>query len=38
MQANTLPPPHPHPVTTQEFFRMGEAGVLDPDAGIALIE
>jgi Uma2 family endonuclease len=38
MHANALPPPRPHRVTTQEFFRMGEAGVLDPDARIELIE
>ncbi|RKT47628.1 Uma2 family endonuclease [Thiocapsa rosea] len=38
MHANALPPPRPHPVTTQEFFRMGEAGVLDPEARIELIE
>jgi Uma2 family endonuclease len=38
MHANALPPPHPHRVTTQEFFRMGKAGVLDPEARIELIE
>jgi Uma2 family endonuclease len=38
MHANALPPPRPHRVTTQEFFRVGEAGVLDPDARIELIE
>jgi Uma2 family endonuclease len=38
MHANALPPPRPHRVTTQEFFRMGEAGVLDPEARIELIE
>ena len=32
------PHPHPHRVTVVEFFRMGEAGVLDPDARIDLIE
>jgi Uma2 family endonuclease len=38
MHANALPIPRPHRVTTQEFFRMGEAGVLDPEARIELIE
>jgi hypothetical protein len=38
MHANALPPPRPHRVTTQEFFRMGEAGVLDPEARIELVE
>ncbi|WP_211335169.1 Uma2 family endonuclease [Thiocapsa rosea] len=38
MHGKALPPPRPHRVTTQEFFRMGEAGVLDPDARIELIE
>lgn len=38
MQANALPVPRPHRVTTREFFRMGEAGVLDPEARIELIE
>jgi Uma2 family endonuclease len=32
------PTPHPHRVTVLEFSRMGEAGVLDPDARIELIE
>ncbi len=38
MHANALPSPRPHRVTTQVFFRMGEAGVLDPEARIELIE
>ena len=40
MSATAFPTSHPHPhrVTGVEFFRMGEAGVLDPDARIELIE
>jgi Uma2 family endonuclease len=38
MQANPQPTPQPHRVTVQELFRMGEAGVLDPDARVELIE
>ncbi|WP_462321554.1 Uma2 family endonuclease [Halochromatium sp.] len=38
MQANALPTPQPHQVTVREFFLMGEAGVLDPEARIELIE
>jgi Uma2 family endonuclease len=38
MPATASPTPHPHRVTVREFFRMGEAGVLDPDARIELIE
>lgn len=30
--------PQRHPITVQEYFRMGETGVLDPDAPIELIE
>jgi Uma2 family endonuclease len=38
MPVNAFHAPRPHRVTTQEFFRMGEAGVLDPEAKIELIE
>ena len=38
MQTNALPAPRSHRVTALEFFRMGEAGVLDPEARIELIE
>ncbi|NBC49429.1 MAG: Uma2 family endonuclease [Gammaproteobacteria bacterium] len=38
MQVNVLLAPQPHPVTVKEFFRMGEAGVLDPEARIELID
>lgn len=38
MQSNALPPPSPHLVTTQEFLRMGDAGVLDPQARVELME
>jgi hypothetical protein len=38
MQASALPIPQPHQVTVREFFLMGEAGVLDPEAKIELIE
>jgi Uma2 family endonuclease len=32
------PPPRRHPITVQEYFRMGETGVLAPDARIELLE
>jgi Uma2 family endonuclease len=38
MQADALPAPRPHRVTAREFLRMGEAGVLDPNARIELID
>jgi len=30
--------PQPHPLSVREYFRMGEAGALDPEARIELIE
>ncbi len=30
--------PQPHPISVREYFRMGETGVLDPEARIELIE
>jgi Uma2 family endonuclease len=38
MQATPPQVPRRHPITVQEFFRMGESGVLAPDARIELIE
>ncbi|WP_058555356.1 Uma2 family endonuclease [Thiohalocapsa sp. ML1] len=38
MQASAPQAPQRHPITVQEFFRMGETGVLAPDARIELIE
>jgi len=32
------PQPRRHPITVQEYFRMGETGVLAPDARIELLE
>jgi len=32
------PGPRRHPITVSEYFRMGETGVLDPDARVELIE
>jgi len=32
------PGPRRHPITVTEYFRMGETGVLDPDARVELIE
>jgi Uma2 family endonuclease len=38
MQATAPQAPRRHPITVQEFFRMGETGVFAPDARIELIE
>jgi Uma2 family endonuclease len=38
MPATAPQAPRRHPITVQEFFRMGETGVLAPDARIELIE
>jgi len=38
MQVTAPQAPRRHPITVHEFFRMGETGVLAPDARIELIE
>lgn len=38
MPATTPQVPQRHPITVQEFFRMGETGVLGPEARIELID
>jgi Uma2 family endonuclease len=38
MQATAPQAPRRHPITVQEFFRMGEIGVFEPEARIELIE
>jgi Uma2 family endonuclease len=38
MHATALPAPRRHPITVDEYVRMGAAGVLGPEARIELIE
>ena len=38
MSSAAIHTPRPHPITVPEYFRMGETGVLDPEARIELIE
>lgn len=38
MQASIAQSPKRHPITAQEYFRMGEHGILDADARVELLE
>ena len=38
VQAPAVQAPRPHPISVAEYLRMGETGVLEPDARVELIE